>query len=204
MFLYINITQITETSQNLNQCVFLCVHLITLVEQGSVYRKVNAVEEIQQTNKDDFWFQAQVTFYIYPQYLMCICHVIWCKMIKLASSEGWGIPPMGRDQASWAGETNVGEGEEGDRWDAGEGEGEESQGESSADRTGEVSQTTENNNNNLKMSDADFVFMALQDLPEAERRRGATERAAAAATGDFTEWFFFSPLKVAAFSSLVH
>ncbi|XP_067341207.1 drebrin-like protein B isoform X2 [Channa argus] len=26
---------------------------------GSVYRKVNAVEEIQQTNKDDFWVQAQ-------------------------------------------------------------------------------------------------------------------------------------------------
>ncbi|XP_059213667.1 drebrin-like protein B [Centropristis striata] len=26
---------------------------------GSVYKKVNAVEEIQQTNKDDFWSQAQ-------------------------------------------------------------------------------------------------------------------------------------------------
>nr|XP_020441155.1 drebrin-like protein A [Monopterus albus] len=26
---------------------------------GSVYQKVNAVEEIQQTNKDNFWFQAQ-------------------------------------------------------------------------------------------------------------------------------------------------
>ncbi|XP_030004272.1 drebrin-like a [Sphaeramia orbicularis] len=26
---------------------------------GSVYRKVNAMEEIQQTNKDDFWSQAQ-------------------------------------------------------------------------------------------------------------------------------------------------
>ena len=28
--------------------------------QGSVYRKVNAVEEIQQTKKDDFWLQTQV------------------------------------------------------------------------------------------------------------------------------------------------
>ncbi|XP_062269590.1 drebrin-like a isoform X2 [Platichthys flesus] len=27
--------------------------------QGSVYRKVNAVEEIQQTKKDDFWLQTQ-------------------------------------------------------------------------------------------------------------------------------------------------
>lgn len=56
--------------------MFLCLHLITLVEQGSVYRKVNAVEEIQQTNKDDFWFQAQVSLHIYPQYLMCIYCVI--------------------------------------------------------------------------------------------------------------------------------
>lgn len=35
-------------------------HLLLL--QGSVYRKVNAVEEIQQTNKDNFWVQAQVSY----------------------------------------------------------------------------------------------------------------------------------------------
>lgn len=33
---------------------------VLLVPQGSVYRKVNAVEEIQQTKKDDFWVQTQV------------------------------------------------------------------------------------------------------------------------------------------------
>ena len=45
-----------------------CVHAQVVVStthpllrsQGSVYRKVNAVEEIQQTKKDDFWVQTQV------------------------------------------------------------------------------------------------------------------------------------------------
>jgi len=35
-------------------------------EQGSVYRRVNAVEEIQQTRKDDFWGQAQVQVHCDP------------------------------------------------------------------------------------------------------------------------------------------
>ena len=53
-------------------CVCLSVKLppltaSSLTQQGSVYQKINAVEEIQQTNKDDFWSQAQVPLHVHPE-----------------------------------------------------------------------------------------------------------------------------------------
>lgn len=143
-------------------------------------------------------------------------HSIWCvsimscdvKMLRLGSSEGWRIPPTGRDQTSGAGEANVGEGEEGDRWDAGEGEGEESQGESPADRTGEVSRTTKNNNNNLKKIEIhrlEFLCLRHYRIYQKQREEEETQREQqqrlVISQNDF---FFFFSLKDASWFITAH
>lgn len=43
-----------------------------------MYRKVNAVEEIQHTKKDDFWGQAQVSLPVCSQ--CCVCSLNKCPM----------------------------------------------------------------------------------------------------------------------------
>lgn len=106
-----------------------------------MYQKVNAVEEIQQTNKDDFWNQTQVSPHVHYECLRIYnLSIIWSN-VTFCSSEGWRSASTAGEPASTAGQTNSGEGEEGDGREAGEGEGEEREGESSADRTGQVSQT---------------------------------------------------------------
>lgn len=67
-----------DSRQCCETCVFLflSVNIPSLMGQGSVYRKVDAMKEIQHTNKDDFWGQAQVSL---PD-VACVCSLNKCRM----------------------------------------------------------------------------------------------------------------------------
>nr|XP_046231953.1 drebrin-like a [Scatophagus argus] len=69
---------------------------------GSVYRKVNAVEEIQQTKRDDFWDRTQVSLHTNPT----AAHLLWLHVTPqtLCPSEGRGSSPTGGEQTGGAGE----------------------------------------------------------------------------------------------------
>lgn len=97
--------------------------------QGSMYRKVNAVEEIQQTNKDNFWSHTQVCV-LSDLYLLLLSPfpVQTEVVVPLSSSARRRASSSRGDETIGAGETEVGAGEKGDRREGGEGEREEDEG----------------------------------------------------------------------------